>query len=798
MSGAWEVQARRPVLWILPAYIAGIMLSAILRADILLLFLIMLGTILAAVFLKRAMFLAILCLAGVFGLFRGNLHYLWLDRPAPFSGQAVVLAGEVAGLPQAKPGEVHLVLRLKSVSVKGRSYAADDRVRISVYLDDWEKPVEGRDAEAIARLKAGDLVEARGTLKVPTGPRNPGGFDYKGYLARRGIRYIMTVELKDMTLLRAGNPYAPANILITLGERAAAGLEAAVGGEEGDLLKAMLLGQSWLVDPEVRDSFSRTGLAHILAISGLHVGFIALLLNKVSGLLGLKNKGAFIFRTLTLVLYCLLVGATASVVRATIMAVIIYAGQLLRRKPDMLNSTAVAAFVILLLKPMDVYEPGFQLSFVTVVSISLFYKGIMGRVSRLPASIASILAVTLSAQLGVLPLIAYHFNLVSLSTLAVNPLLIPLFGVLVMAGFIIMPVGMLAPGLAFYPGLALKLMCRLLIDINTAISNLPGSYITVVSPSVAAIMVFYLVLLIISRERAAFIRKPAIVSALIVSAFLTGSFIWHFAGPRDLEVVFLDVGQGDCAYIRTPDGVDILIDGGGRPMADTGGDVVIPFLLKKGVSSLDLVIMSHCHDDHIKGLISVIERMKVDRFMECPPLEPGESYAALKSVVAKRVRETYPVTGGEVFKAGKDLTLHILYPEDKASEGLYGGDENNNSLVIRLDYKDTSILFTGDIEGQVEQHLVKGGLPEIDILKVPHHGSRTSSTRAFLEALSPNIGVIQVGSNSFGHPSPEVLERMEELGIDIYRNDINGAVICRYRGGRWVVRTMLTGGQGLN
>ncbi len=793
MFGGWEVQARRPVLWILPAYIAGIMLSAILRADILLLFLIMLGTILAAAFLRRAMFLVILCLAGVLGLLRGNLYYLWLDQPTPFSNQAVVLAGEVSGSPQAEPGEVHLVLKLKSVAVKGKSYAADDRVRISVYLNNWGEPVEGQDTEVIARLKAGDLVEARGTLKVPTGPRNPGGFDYKSYLARRGIRYIMTAEPKDITLLREGSPYAPANILSTLRERAAAGLEAAVGGVEGDLLKAMLLGQSWLIDSKIRDSFSRTGLAHILAISGLHVGFIALLLNKVSELLGLRNRGAFIFKTLTLALYCLLVGATASVVRATIMAVILYAGQLLRRKPDMLNSTAVAAFVILLIKPMDVYEPGFQLSFVTVVSIALFYKGIMEKIRILPAKIAAIFAVTLSAQLGAMPLIAYHFNIVSLSTLAANPLLIPLFGLLVMAGFIIMPIGILVPGLSSYPGLALKLVCRLLLDINAAISSLPGSFITVISPSIAAILVFYLVLWIISRERPAFIRKPAIVSAMLVLVFLTGSMIWHFALPRDLEVVFLDVGQGDCAYIRTPDGLDILVDGGGRPMTDTGEDVVIPFLLKKGVSSLDLVIMSHCHDDHIKGLVSVIERMRVDCFMEFPPLEPGESYAALKSAVAKRVRETYCVTGGEVFKAGRDLTLNILYPKDTVAKELYGGDENNNSLVIRLDYKDTSILFTGDIEGPVEQYLVKGGLPSIDILKVPHHGSKTSSTQAFLEALSPNIGVIQVGSNSFGHPSPEVLERMEELGIDIYRNDINGAVVCRYRDGRWTISTMLPG-----
>jgi competence protein ComEC len=223
-----------------------------------------------------------------------------------------------------------------------------------------------------------------------------------------------------------------------------------------------------------------------------------------------------------------------------------------------------------------------------------------------------------------------------------------------------------------------------------------------------------------------------------------------------------------------------------------GEDTVIPFLLKNGISSLDLVIMSHCHYDHIGGLIPVLEQLPVAAFMEYPPGQAEPAYLELKEIVRRKGINVITARRGQSYRVGREVRLHILYPEDRVVESLAQGNENNYSLVILLEYGDASVLFTGDMEGSVEYYLTgRIGRGEVDILKVPHHGSNTSSTEPFLDAVSPEAGVIQVGTNLFGHPSPQVLDRLEQRGAEVYRNDNQGAVMMSCRDNRWKVRTML-------
>ena len=778
-SGIW---LRRPILWILFFYILGLVLSIYVSGKLLLIYLAMLIFIGLALLWRPGLFYCLLAIILLFGILRGSLFYNSRSSLDQFVDMEVRVTGKLLGQAQEKEDVSHYIVKVDRLRQGDITYRVLGKIRVSVYYDEIRNPMAYR---------PGSIVELEGTLKLARQARNPGVFDYRAYLARRGIHQIMTIGPDDMSLVKKASPLEPNNMLSRLASLGATGLDAAVGGQEGDLLKAMVLGQRWLIEPNTSDSFSRTGLAHILAISGLHVGYIVLLINKLSAKLRLRTWGLFIFRSSIIIFYCLLTGAATSVVRATIMAIIVFLGQAIGRKPDTLNSAGTAALLILIFRPMEILDTGFQLSFITVFSIGLLYRDIKDKLGFLPDRLASLFAVTISAQLGALPLIAYHFNSLSLISFLTNPLLIPVFGLLVMAGFLIMPIGIILPGLAFYIGIPIKVITRILLGINTALAGLPFSAVRVVSPPIIAIIIFFIIILILSRDRPSFIKRPLATAIVIAFVFLVASGLYQGLRPKELKIVFLDVGQGDCTYIRTPDGLDILLDGGGREGSNIGQDVVIPFLLKNGVASLDLLIMSHCDYDHIGGLLPLVEELRVREFLEYPPGEENETYRKLKAIVLEKGIKTHRAKRGQSFKLGDKLRLEILYPDDGVVEGLAGGNENNYSLVKVLYYGDRSVMFTGDIEGPVEDYLVSQGIEEVDVLKVAHHGSNSSSSQAFLDLLSPEIGVIQVGNNSYGHPSIEVLERLDQLGTKIYRNDLNGAIILSLRGDKWQVDTMI-------
>ena len=233
-----------------------------------------------------------------------------------------------------------------------------------------------------------------------------------------------------------------------------------------------------------------------------------------------------------------------------------------------------------------------------------------------------------------------------------------------------------------------------------------------------------------------------------------------------------------------------MIDGGGEPGTDIGNDVLLPFLLKNGVASLDLVIMSHSHDDHISGLQPVLSQLKTRTFMEYPPQEDNPVYLEMKKTIEERGIQVISAARGQSYRIGEETLIHVLHPDPDHVQTLYQDNENNLSLVILMECGDAAVLFTGDIEKGVEYYLAGRMDKRASVLKVPHHGSNTSSTDVFLEVVSPQTAVIQTGTNFFGHPHPEVLDRLESRNIKVYRNDIHGAVILQYHDGSWTIHTM--------
>lgn len=790
---ALTVWVKRPAIWLTSAYIIGIVIGTRLGKE-LALFVSVAAVLVVAIawVLERkndAGLIPVLILFGLLGILAVLAKQNILNPLRDLTGKIVEIRGQIVESPRYDEQRDIYVVETFLIVADGEKWDARTRVQVTVYSEDQQKQRQ--------RYSYGDIVEVRGRLEQPPSQRNPKGFDYRAYLQKRGIYNLMSVQPYSIKKTGVGNTPYVQSLIYGLKSRAEAVFDRYVGGDEGALVKTMLLGQKWLLPSEIQRDFQVTGLSHVLAISGLHVGFIVAALSFVAKLFCLTKRQAFIFQICLLCLYCAMVGAAPSVVRAVVMAALLLGAKAVGREPDMLNNLFLAAFSILLFRPLDLFDVGFQLSFGAVVGIILFAERFKKWLKFLPGWMAAGISVTLSAQLGVWPIIAYYFNNFSIVALIANLFLVPLAGVIVLMGFALMVGALLGPGIGVFVGPVLKFLCFLLMKGNEVFTAIPWAFVRVISPSLLFMVCYYLTVWFLSPEKPAWMKRPVPwCGAMAVMLLLVGVLTPLL--DNDLEVVFLDVGQGDCIYIRTPDEKHILIDGGGKSenytgTFDVGEDVVVPFLLKNGVGRLDLVVMSHVHDDHIGGLIAVLENIPVKVFMEYPPGEKSDNYRRLKELVLEKGIKNMYAYSGLSYKVGKDVRLDVVYPdaEGKQPEALFDRGDNNRSLVFLLRYRDAAVLFTGDIEADVEKYLTMNWNLPIDILKVAHHGSNTSSTNEWLEVLKPKLAVIQVGKNAFGHPHPDVMQRLEDKGTKVLRNDRHGAVIASYKGTKWHVRWMV-------
>ncbi len=784
MQKGWGIRVRRPFVWLLLPYIAGILVSYFAKVPAVVAWATMAGLLVFGFWIikmrlrNEAFFCVILLFFLFFGWSRGLLSNYAVNPMQAHFNQALLWTGTISGLPQHEADRDIYVLKVKSA-----------KIRLTVYSDTRGTPPQ-------MVFRPGDTLLLEGQLTEPPGQRNPKAFDYRRYLAGRGIYGLISTSVNEITLVQPGSRWTPMGISYTFRKKAG-DILALAGDKEGNILKAMILGERHLIPPEVRQDLQRSGLSHLLAISGLHVGFLVLLLSKLVVLLRVETRRAFFLQATLLIFYCGAVGFTASVLRAVVMALFYLGGKQLGRRVDLLNSMAGAAWLILLIRPLEVVSIGFLLSFTAVTAIALLQKPIQKALGFLPKTVASVLSVTLAAQIGTMPLVAYAYNIASPIGLLTNPIAATLAGLAVIGGFLFIPIGLMIPWVAgiFMPLLRFPVGGLLMLGDISAVH--PWAAFRVVSPSLFTIGIYYMILWILSTERPTFIVRPSYWTGCLIMFYLTTRILLPYFTPQTLQIVFLDVGQGDSIYIKTPDRHHILIDAGGRALRtdygwDPGEAIVLPFLLKNGTANLDLVMMSHGHEDHIGGLVSVVDQLRIGAIMEYPPLSENLYYQEIKDAVMRKNIPVLHAVSGQTYRVGADVLLHILFPlpDERLMAALAGDNENNHSIVVLVEYQETAVLLTGDIEARVERYLVDKIPRTVDILKAAHHGSKTSSTPEWLSAVAPKIAVIQVGKNTFGHPSPEVVDRYDADGILLYRNDTNGAVICTYRKGQWDIKTM--------
>ncbi|MDD3927325.1 MAG: DNA internalization-related competence protein ComEC/Rec2 [bacterium] len=543
-----------------------------------------------------------------------------------------------------------------------------------------------------------------------------------------------------------------------------------LGREQAALMNAMVLGDSSAIEPGLSDAFRRTGTVHTLVVSGLNVVFI--LGCVIAGLkwLGLSVRLAATTAIPVVLLYTLIVGGQPSITRAAVMALIGLMGVILGRRGSNLNSLAGAALLILLFNPWSVYEPGFQLSFAAVLGLITLTPVLERYLDFLPRWAALALAASIGAQLAVVPIIAGHFGTISpLSPLA-NLLVVPLISPTVPLGLAADLLGLVSLPLAQGVNLINQGLLVLVPALIRVLDRLPFMSLTIASPPLWIIGCYYLCLAAFVRYGAdpGKNRRPlkAIAYALLLIAALV--IAGHYADRLDsrLKVTFLDVGQGDAALIRLPDGETVLIDGGQAPLATR--------LRNMGIGRLRAVILTHPHYDHLGGLLSVVSQIKVDQVLDgCQP-HGSSAYERFLTEIKKR-RIPFKRAECGLTMSGGGAVITVLAPGKSLLKGT-GSDLNNNSVVCRLDYGKASFLFTGDIEQAGEEALSRCRL-DARVLKVPHHGSRMSCSTSLLETVRPMVAVISVGrDNDYGHPSGQTLQRLQRAGVRVYRTDRNGSV----------------------
>lgn len=659
-----------------------------------------------------------------------------------------------------------------SVELDNKIYSCSCRIKV---IDYKNKP---------GYIVPYNYVTLSGVLECEDTYKNTKSFSYKDYLLRQGISCTMladdTPEIESMPCGSRFLSHAVYNMV----KNAEGVFQKYLKPDISGLMKGVIFGDTSGIKDEYYKNFQNSGIVHIFAVSGYNTWLLFGMLSFLMCFFRDDSRIKISLIILLLCLYTIMSGCSPSVMRAFVMAAVVLTGRVVKRKPDPLTSLSLAAIVILLINPLTIGDAGFQLSFACGASIILIYPKL--KRIKIPAggAVKDAIILNISISLGILPLIIYYFNSVPLYSLLSNIAAVPLVSIFTAAGIALLPLSIVFTGGACAAAWIANAAGRMILIVSGFISGLPFSTLNFITPGIAEICIYYLLLSIILgfMKIKEWYRPFAEILTIAVLVF----FIYGEAVPGKLKLSFIDVGQGDSILITTPDNKNILIDGGGKTEnsysgTDIGKDVLVPYLYSHGVKKLDMVISTHSHADHLQGLVAVLKDFEVDNFVKTD-LCSQDSYDSLLREGALDSSKVVNVEENDIITAGKYVKMYVLSPENKTE------DENDSSIVIKLVYRDFSALFTGDISSETAHNLCKQDIKS-DILKIPHHGSSDSLDNSFLDEVNPEAAVICVGRNNFGHPSQSTLDSISERRIMLYRTDMDGEIIITTRGKGFEIRT---------
>ncbi len=728
-------------------------------------------------------------------------------------GAKVMIEGTVKEQSRISNEVGRFVLRADRVFVDGVGREAGEDLQVNIYQN-------------IRAFSPGEKIRFPARLRPFNNFNNPGRYDYELAMKLRGISCAASVsDGRRVVLIGEGELEFPLELLEKVRRPIRRLFHANLSPRNGALFQALILGERQGIGPELREPFNKTGLGHVLAVSGLHIGFVAwLAFTLVRGLLSLSyslalktdiRKVAAIITIFPVVAYTCLAGLHVSSQRAMIMVLAYLISIIIGREKEVWSTLSLAALVVLALNPYALFTISFQLSFCAVVGIlwlaPILYRkipmleeggGVRNAILQpLYAHFMGLSVVTLSAVMFLLPIIGFYFHRVSLVSIPANLTVVPILG------FWVIPMGLLAamslpiPFLAdFFIGFG-ALGLDGMMGVIHFWGRFPWAAFWVITPSLLEGLLFYGLLLIGFSVKQRSWRRIGLLLILFLFAGDISYWVYKTRFNTTFTVTYLDVGQGNAALIQFPGKERMLIDGGGfsRDNFDVGRMVVAPFLFRSKILQIDYLVLTHPQSDHMNGLRFIASNFRPKEFWHNGDKGVSRSFKDLMKILDdKRTNKLTPADwkGGREISGVRIELLHPLSERGETALSHRGLGLNDNSLVLKFSYGGKSFLFPGDLERAGEEVVMStsGSLLESDILLAPHHGGRSSSSESFLERVRPSICVISSGSgNRFSFPHPETLQRFTDIGCRTIRIDQMGAVEISVGPDRVKIRSYLGG-----
>lgn len=630
-------------------------------------------------------------------------------------------------------------------------------------------------------IALGQTIRVRGNAYRFQQARNPGNFDQSMYYARKGIYgFLHSEEILSVQ----GEKFAVRQGLYQLRERWKEGILQYMGSERGPVLCAMVLGMRGEMSEDTKELYQKNGMSHLLAISGLHISFIGLGIYGVLRKMGLPYTVSGIIAIGILSVYTVMVGMSISVFRAYIMLLLRIGADITGRVYDMLTALMLSAAMTIAYEPLYFTDAAFWMSYGAVLGIVIVLPEIQKLVPIERGWIRNGLTSS-SINIVLTPILLWFYFEISVYSLIINMLILPLMPCVLGFGFF--------GGVAYFiwEPLAMILMkiCDGLLwlfeEIGQIGAKLPFSQIVLGRPKWWKVLLYYILLIIVFWMLQKFVKqnKKILGVSIGISLYALSILVFVPFPNGKVQIAVLDVGQGDCIFIKGPRGKSYLVDGGSSDVANVGKYRIEPFLKHQGVRCLDYIFVSHGDSDHYSGIVELVERqengVKISTIIFPSNYKKDVELLELAKMASRYGIRVAIMDSGQMISEG-DLQITCLQPS-RTSKELQG---NEASMVLDVCFRRFDMLLTGDVEGAGETLLVES-MPakSYEVLKVSHHGSKNSTSESFLKSVKPSIGIISAGENNvYGHPHNETLGRLQQIKCKLYETAKRGAVILETDG----------------